>query len=37
LLFDRWAVPVIRALEARLRAPFGQSLLMVARKPLATS
>ena len=33
-LYDRWAVPVLRAFEAHLRAPFGQSLLVVARKPL---
>jgi len=34
-LCDRWAVPVLRVFEAHLRVPFGQSLLVVARKPLA--
>ena len=33
-LFDRWAVPIVRAVEAGVRAPFGQSLLLVAHKPL---
>lgn len=33
-LFDRWAVPVIRAVERVVRPPFGQSLLLVAQRPL---
>ncbi|GAC1337342.1 MAG: hypothetical protein NVSMB29_01540 [Candidatus Dormibacteria bacterium] len=32
-LFDRWAVPVVRAVEQVIRPPFGQSLLLVARRP----
>ena len=32
-LFDRGAVPVVRRLERRVRPPFGQSLLAVARRP----
>jgi SAM-dependent methyltransferase len=35
-LFDRWAVPIVRAVEGGIRAPFGQSLLIVAHKPLTT-
>lgn len=29
--FDRWVVPVLRAVEARVRPPFGQSVFAVAR------
>ncbi|MFN2462477.1 MAG: class I SAM-dependent methyltransferase [Candidatus Dormibacteria bacterium] len=32
-LFDRWAVPLVRAAEQLVRPPFGQSLLLVARRP----
>ncbi len=32
-IFDRMIVPVVRALESRVRPPFGQSILLVARKP----
>ena len=31
-VYDRFLVPVIRAVERRVRPPFGQSLLVVARK-----
>lgn len=34
-VFDRAIVPVARRVEARVRPPFGQSLLLVARKPSA--
>ncbi len=33
LTFDRFVVPVLKVLEPRLWRPFGQSLLIVARKP----
>ena len=32
-VFDRGILPIMRMLEARIRAPFGQSLLAVATKP----
>jgi SAM-dependent methyltransferase len=32
-LYDRLVVPVTRRLEARVRAPLGKNLLLVARKP----
>ena len=32
-IYDRFVVPVARAVERRVRPPFGQSLLVVARKP----
>jgi SAM-dependent methyltransferase len=32
-VYDRCIVPVTRAVERHVRAPFGQSLLVVARKP----
>jgi SAM-dependent methyltransferase len=32
-IFDRWVVPVVRWVEARVRVPFGQSILLVARVP----
>ena len=32
-VFDRWVVPWMRRLEARVPPPFGQSLFLVARKP----
>jgi SAM-dependent methyltransferase len=32
-IFDRWLVPPVRWLETRIRMPFGQSVLLVARKP----
>jgi len=35
-LFDRWAVPAVRAVERYVRPPFGQSLLLVAQRPLTT-
>jgi hypothetical protein len=31
--YDRFVVPVTRAVERRLRPPFGQSVLAVARVP----
>ena len=34
-IFDRWIVPVGRWVEDRLRMPFGQSVFVVARKPVA--
>lgn len=34
-LWDRLVVPVARSVEARVRPPFGQSLLLVARTPAA--
>jgi 2-polyprenyl-3-methyl-5-hydroxy-6-metoxy-1,4-benzoquinol methylase len=33
-LYDRAAVPVVRRIEGRVRPPFGQSLLAVARRPI---
>ena len=30
---DRYAVPIVRAIETHIRVPFGQSLLLVAQKP----
>jgi SAM-dependent methyltransferase len=30
-IFDRWLVPAIRIMEARVRPPFGQSILLVGR------
>ncbi|MGH3517270.1 MAG: class I SAM-dependent methyltransferase [Haloechinothrix sp.] len=36
-IYDRWVVPVSRALERRVRVPFGQSVLCVARKPDAAA
>lgn len=32
-VFDRVIVPITRAVEARVRVPFGQSILLVATKP----
>ena len=32
-LFDRYIVPVVRAVETRIKPPFGQSILIVAQKP----
>ena len=32
-VYDRWFVRVVRAVERRVRPPFGQSLLLVARVP----
>jgi SAM-dependent methyltransferase len=32
-IYDRWFIPVIRAIENRLKPPFGQSLFVVARRP----
>jgi SAM-dependent methyltransferase len=34
-LYDRFVVPAMRAVERHVRPPFGQSLLVVARKPSA--
>jgi hypothetical protein len=34
-LFDRVAVPVVRAAERVVRPPFGQSVFVAARKPVA--
>jgi SAM-dependent methyltransferase len=36
-LYDRAAVPVVRRIEGRVQPPFGQSLLAVARRPLAST
>lgn len=36
-VYDRFVVPVSRALERVVRVPFGQSVLCVARKPGATT
>lgn len=33
MLFDRGLVPVVRLVESRLTPPFGQSILVVARRP----
>lgn len=33
-VFDRVVVPIVRFVEARIRPPFGQSLVVIARKPL---
>lgn len=33
-IYDRYAVPVIRRIESVIRPPFGQSVFLVARKPL---
>jgi SAM-dependent methyltransferase len=35
LVFDRYLVPVLRRVEPRLWRPFGQSLLIVGRKPVS--
>jgi SAM-dependent methyltransferase len=35
-LFDRAVVPFVRAIERVVRPPFGQSILVAARKPLAS-
>jgi SAM-dependent methyltransferase len=32
-VYDRWFVPLIRAVEKRLKPPFGQSLFVVGRRP----
>ncbi len=31
-LYDRWAIPLVRAVESRWRPPLGQSLLLVAAR-----
>jgi SAM-dependent methyltransferase len=36
-MYDRIAVPLVRAVETRWRPPFGKNLLAVARAPLETS
>ncbi|MGH3948010.1 MAG: class I SAM-dependent methyltransferase [Pseudonocardiaceae bacterium] len=36
-IYDRWVVPVSRALDRVMRVPFGQSVLCVARKPGAAA
>ena len=33
-IFDRYIVPPVRWIESRLRMPFGQSVFLVARKPV---
>jgi SAM-dependent methyltransferase len=33
-IFDRYVVPVVRWVEDRIRMPFGQSVFLVARKPV---
>jgi SAM-dependent methyltransferase len=32
-VYDRWFVPAIRAVEKRVKPPFGQSLFIVGRRP----
>ena len=32
--FDRYVVPVVRRIESRVAPPFGQSIILMARKPL---
>ncbi len=32
-IYDRWFIPAIRAVEKRIKPPFGQSLFVVARRP----
>ena len=32
-IYDRWFIPAIRAVEKRIKLPFGQSLFVVARRP----
>jgi SAM-dependent methyltransferase len=32
-LYDRWVMPVVRAVESRVAPPLGQTLLAIARKP----
>lgn len=34
-VFDRVVVPVVRAVESRIAPPFGQSVILIARKPSA--
>jgi SAM-dependent methyltransferase len=36
-IYDRFVVPIARAVERRVRPPFGQSLLVVARKPAGSA
>jgi SAM-dependent methyltransferase len=36
-IFDRWIVPVVRWIEGRVRMPFGQSVLVIARKPVGST
>jgi SAM-dependent methyltransferase len=31
--YDRWIIPLVRRLESLVRAPIGQSILVIARKP----
>lgn len=31
--YDRWVVPAFRRIESRIRPPFGQSVLVVGRRP----
>lgn len=33
-IFDRQVVPIVRWLESRVRPPFGQSLMLIARNPV---
>lgn len=35
--YDRWAVPLLRAVESRIPVPVGKNLLAVARKPPRTT
>lgn len=35
--YDRWAVPLLRAVERRIPVPLGKNLLAVARKPRAAA
>ena len=32
-VFDKCIVPVVRFVESRIRMPFGQNVLLIARKP----
>ena len=36
ILFDKYFVPVLRRIEDRWRAPFGQSILLVAKRPMGS-
>lgn len=36
-IFDRWMIPVLRAVERRISVPFGQSVFVAAARPAETS
>ena len=35
--YDRWIIPLVRRVESLVRAPIGQSILVIARKPTRAS